>query len=627
MSFQVFISYSSRNLCEATEVRQALEDAGIRCWMAPWNMIPGVPYPRLILRALAVTPVVVVVLSTEANGSRHVAAEVERGFSRGKQLLVVRIEDVQPQDVLEYCLSLAHWLDAFPASLKDSLARVIAAVKFHLAEAAPCSVPEESDVPPDWEGLWNAQLRSPDLRGLVLRLADSMVRQGRPFVPLEDLTPPEQQRVAHLASLGLVQCQTQAPAGRQVMFATSDVCTQALAEWVTARVDDPEQDILACMRRLPLLADGVAQSICRDWHGAGQALLLRLVSTEEPIIERTLSGIASTLCLTPTAADELFQTLPRGTSLAALRGVARAGQRLMESRSWEAAGEVFRRLAAWLYQAPAGGDTQRDRLLAEISNEQGRLWRRQGKLDDAVGQFRRTIDLAESLGDELLTGIATNNLAGALLEQDAGPGDLRREALQRLEQNIERLRGCDATRHLAVTYHQLGKAHRELNPRAAEEYYRQDVFLCRSLKDDLALADALDTLASFLTDQQRYQEAEQTHQEELALFQRVFDLQRHARALANQGRVCLRQGLLGDRAALDRGCRHLEQSCQWYSSLDVPEEYAPALENLGRGHFLEGDEGGCRQRLEQAIAQYRRIRGGEEIARQIQAELEQLRNR
>jgi TIR domain len=78
----VFISYASPDSSIAEAVCGALERAGINCWIAPRNVVPGEFYADAIVRAIDRARVIVLVLSTNAAGSPHVLREVERASSK-----------------------------------------------------------------------------------------------------------------------------------------------------------------------------------------------------------------------------------------------------------------------------------------------------------------------------------------------------------------------------------------------------------------------------------------------------------------------------------------------------------------------------------------------------------------
>src|SRR5258708_926236 len=110
----VFISHSSRDKAVADAVCSNLENRGIRCWLAPRDIPPGADWGESILKGMSGAQIMVLLLSQNANSSPQIKREVERAVNRGIVIIPVRIEDVLPASSLEYFLSTAHWLDAFP---------------------------------------------------------------------------------------------------------------------------------------------------------------------------------------------------------------------------------------------------------------------------------------------------------------------------------------------------------------------------------------------------------------------------------------------------------------------------------------------------------------------------------
>jgi hypothetical protein len=91
----------------------------------------------------------VLIFSSNANGSPHVQREVERALHRGMTIIPFRIENVAPAHGLDYFLSLPNWLDAFTPPLEPHLRSLVKAVKELLqlpntemaASAATANVP------------------------------------------------------------------------------------------------------------------------------------------------------------------------------------------------------------------------------------------------------------------------------------------------------------------------------------------------------------------------------------------------------------------------------------------------------------------------------------------------------
>ena len=113
MAFDVFISYSHHDKPAADAACATLEAAGIRCWIAPRDIIPGTVYGGAIIDAIETAKILVLIFSGSANASPQIKREVERAVSKGIPVIPVRIENVVPSKTLEYFLSTPHWLDAF----------------------------------------------------------------------------------------------------------------------------------------------------------------------------------------------------------------------------------------------------------------------------------------------------------------------------------------------------------------------------------------------------------------------------------------------------------------------------------------------------------------------------------
>ena len=121
MSFDVFISYASKDKMIADAVCARLEAAGIRCWIAPRDIVAGTSYGEAIIDAIHGAKVMVLVFSSSANASGHIPKEVERAVSSGVAILPFRIEDVAPGKSLDYFIGSVHWLDAMTPPMEKHL--------------------------------------------------------------------------------------------------------------------------------------------------------------------------------------------------------------------------------------------------------------------------------------------------------------------------------------------------------------------------------------------------------------------------------------------------------------------------------------------------------------------------
>src|SRR5215471_14417961 len=102
MSFDVFISYSSKDKTTADATCASLENAGIRCWIAPRDIRPGSEYGEALVDALDHCRAMVSIFSASANTSPQIRREVERVVSRGIPVVPLRIEDIAPTKSMAY---------------------------------------------------------------------------------------------------------------------------------------------------------------------------------------------------------------------------------------------------------------------------------------------------------------------------------------------------------------------------------------------------------------------------------------------------------------------------------------------------------------------------------------------
>jgi hypothetical protein len=133
MAHDVFISHSSNNRPIANAVCAALEGIGIRCWIAPRDVLPGRSYSGEITRAIQQSRAFVLIFSEHSNNSEQVLREVQLAANSHLHIVQFRIDAVSPSDDLEYYLSGPHWLDAVTPPLENHLDQLRSSMKALLA--------------------------------------------------------------------------------------------------------------------------------------------------------------------------------------------------------------------------------------------------------------------------------------------------------------------------------------------------------------------------------------------------------------------------------------------------------------------------------------------------------------
>ena len=124
-----FISHSSKDKIIGESVCNFIERHGISCWIAPRDVQPGRTFAGEINRAIQRSKVMVLIFSAHSNKSEQVLREVQLASNSHLHIVQFRIQDVIPNDDLEYYLSAPHWLDALLPPLENHLERLKGSVK------------------------------------------------------------------------------------------------------------------------------------------------------------------------------------------------------------------------------------------------------------------------------------------------------------------------------------------------------------------------------------------------------------------------------------------------------------------------------------------------------------------
>jgi hypothetical protein len=131
---RVFISYSSPDVDKANLISEAIEAAGVTCWIAPRDLEAGNQWGGSIVQAIQACEAVVVVFSEAANRSPQVAREMELSVANRKPLVPIRVANDMPTDDMQYFLGVSHWFNAFAKPLDTYLPDIVGSVKSILAK-------------------------------------------------------------------------------------------------------------------------------------------------------------------------------------------------------------------------------------------------------------------------------------------------------------------------------------------------------------------------------------------------------------------------------------------------------------------------------------------------------------
>ena len=148
MAHDVFVSHSAKDKLVADAIVARLEAESVRCWVAPRDVVPGADWGESIVDAIESSRIMILIFSKNANESPQIKREVERAVDKGVYIIPFRVDNIEPTKSLEYFISTAQWMDAFPPPLErhfETLAKTVNAI---LAGAPPVPPPSPPPPPP-----------------------------------------------------------------------------------------------------------------------------------------------------------------------------------------------------------------------------------------------------------------------------------------------------------------------------------------------------------------------------------------------------------------------------------------------------------------------------------------------
>ena len=184
MAHDVFISYAHQDRTVANAVCATLEAHGIRCWIAPRDILPGSDWGAAIIDAIQEAKALVLIFSSNSNDSDQIKREIERTVHQGIAVIPFRIEDVLPNKTLEYFISTQHWLDALTPPLEDHMAHLAETITVLLEKKSSKEkpLPAGGEAPAPSQPPSQPEVKAPEERPSTI-LASAPPRQI-PWIPL-----------------------------------------------------------------------------------------------------------------------------------------------------------------------------------------------------------------------------------------------------------------------------------------------------------------------------------------------------------------------------------------------------------------------------------------------------------
>ncbi len=134
MAHDVFISYASQDKTIANAVCAALEEAKIRCWIAPRDIRSGENWAEAISKAIKGSQVMVLLFTESSNQSKQVSKELTLAVNSEAVIVPFKIDDILPSGLMEFYLSDTHWLDAMNPPTSRQIQQLVETVQHTLGE-------------------------------------------------------------------------------------------------------------------------------------------------------------------------------------------------------------------------------------------------------------------------------------------------------------------------------------------------------------------------------------------------------------------------------------------------------------------------------------------------------------
>jgi hypothetical protein len=157
-AYDAFVSFASADRALAEQLVTLLAADGLRVWISYSNLTPGSAYAEGIVRAIAESRTVLVLVSPAAVDSAHVAREVAEAARLSRRMLPIFVEDkVELSAQLRYYLGPLHRLKLRRGEeLETATARIAAGIRSPerwLAESTAASPIEKFAVSPKRMGV------------------------------------------------------------------------------------------------------------------------------------------------------------------------------------------------------------------------------------------------------------------------------------------------------------------------------------------------------------------------------------------------------------------------------------------------------------------------------------------
>lgn len=121
MEKRIFISHSSKDHEVAKGICDALEENGLRCWIAPRDIPYGTQWAGEISKAIEASSAFLFLSSGNSNASEQVSREIQLAIENTIPIIPIRLDDAQYSDANKYYLATIHCMIEYDAAKTHKL--------------------------------------------------------------------------------------------------------------------------------------------------------------------------------------------------------------------------------------------------------------------------------------------------------------------------------------------------------------------------------------------------------------------------------------------------------------------------------------------------------------------------
>jgi hypothetical protein len=129
MAYDVYITHSPEDQATAALTCTALEESGLKCWIASRNLDKRRDRKQAVSKAILNSKIFVIVFSNNTNKAKDLADEMNVALNAELNIIPLRVDQAEPEGVIQYYLADTHWFDVENPPTEEQLQHFIATIK------------------------------------------------------------------------------------------------------------------------------------------------------------------------------------------------------------------------------------------------------------------------------------------------------------------------------------------------------------------------------------------------------------------------------------------------------------------------------------------------------------------